>query len=268
MKQQITKVIFFAVLAFVYACGQDNTHIGAANNEAQYTFEEQADAVDQVSIERKLIRRGNVRFETTSVAESKQYITKLVAQSNGYISSENVYEYDDRLQHHLSIRIPADKFDSFLTKVEDKTGGLEHKSINVQDVTEEFIDVQARLDVKKQLETRYKELLKDANQVSDILNIEKEIGSLRSEIESIEGRLKYLQDNVAMSSLEVDFYQKSSHGNGFLSKVGDAIYDGWDSFLWFFIVLAGLWPFVIIIIAVIIIIRRYRKRKKKNRIIS
>lgn len=268
MKQQTTQVILFAVLSFIYACGQDNAPIGiAAYDEPQYAVAEaQADIAGPVEIARKLIKRGDIRFETANVIETRQYITKLVAESNGYISSDNVYDYNDRQQHHLSIRVPADMFDLFLAKIEDKAGDLEHKSINVQDVTEEFIDVQARIDVKKQLEARYRELLKEANKVGDILNIEKEMGILRSEIESIEGRLKYLQDNVAMSSLEVSFYQKSSFGNSFASKVGDAVHTGWDNFLWFLIAVANLWPFVLIIVIALLIVRRYRKRKKKAKI--
>ena len=262
--------IFFIALVFITACGNDNARLGVASHDMQSyaEIEEVADAVDQVAIERKLIKRGDIGFETANVVETKQFITKLVAESKGYISSDNVYDYNDRIQYHLSIKVPADQFDLLLTKIEGRTGGLDSKNIYVQDVTAEFIDVQARIDIKKQLEARYKELLKEANQVGDILNIEKEMAKLRSEIEAIEGRLKYLNDNVAMSSLEVSFYQKNSFGHSFASKVGDAIYDGWDSFLWFLIALAGLWPFVFIIVVVVIVVRRYRKRKKKNKVVG
>lgn len=264
MKRYNIASIFFIVLIFITACGNDNTRMGMASHEIHSYAEEVADVADQIAIERKLIRRGEVRFETTNVMETKQHIIDLVTQSNGYISSDNVYDYSDRIQYHLSIRVPADQFDLLLSKIEGNAGDLESKNIYVQDVTEEFIDVQARIDIKKQLEARYKELLKDAKQVGDILNLEKEMGNLRSEIESHERRMKYLKDNVAMSSLEVSFYQKSSFGNSFFSKVGDAIYKGWDSFLWFLVALAGLWPFVIISVGVVITLRRYRRRKKNK----
>lgn len=266
MKKRQIAVILVLAMTIISACGNDNAHMGMASHEMQsYANEtEQADAVDQVSLERKLIKSGDISFETDNVLDTKQHITTLVAESNGYISRDNVYDYNDRIQYHLSVRVPADQFDALLAKIEGNSGGLESKNIYVQDVTEEFIDVQARIDIKKQLEARYKELLKEASQVGDILNIEKEMAKLRSEIEAIEGRLKYLNDNVAMSSLEVSFYQKNGFGHSFVSKVGEAINDGWDSFLWFLIALAGLWPFIVMIAVVVILVRRYKKRKKKT----
>lgn len=266
MKRRRIAVVFVLAMTLLSACGNDNAHMGMANLEMHAYADEtaQADVDDQVSLERKLIKSGDISFETANVLDTKQYITTLVAESNGYISRDNVYDYNDRIQYHLSVRVPADQFDALLAKIEGNSGGLDSKNIYVQDVTEEFIDVQARIEIKKQLEARYKELLKDASQVGDILNIEKEMAKLRSEIEAIEGRIKYLNDNVAMGSLEVSFYQKNGFGHSFVSKVGEAIYDGWDSFLWFIIALAGLWPFMFIIAALVILVRRYKKRKKKT----
>ena len=74
--------------------------------------------------------------------------------------------------------------------------------IDSQDVTEEYIDITARLKTKKELEARYLELLKKANKVEEIVSIEKEIGNLRSDIESIEGRLRYINNAVAYSTLD------------------------------------------------------------------
>jgi hypothetical protein len=115
---------------------------------------------------------------------------------------------------------------------------------------------------KKEIESRYKELLSQAKDVEDILSIEKEIGTLRTDIESVEGRMQYLQNQVAFSSLTVEFYQKTSSAFHFSSKAGQAIVMGWKWLLAFIIFLVHLWPFIIIGGIIIFTVKRIGKRKK------
>jgi type IV secretory pathway VirB6-like protein len=131
------------------------------------------------------------------------------------------------------------------------------------DVTEEFIDVEARIKTKKELQNRYIELLKRATTINEMLSIEREIGSLQTEIESVEGRMNYLKDKIKFSTLSVSYYQETTASFGFFSKVAEALESGWSGFLWFIIGLSYLWVFVLIAIAVIyLIVRRRRKRRK------
>jgi len=102
-------------------------------------------------------------------------------------------------------------------------------------VTEEFIDIQARIKTKKELENRYKELLAKANTVEELLSIEKELGTLRTEIESIEGRLKYLQDRVSLSSLTIEYYELTTSSFRFIPKLGKSFVTGWNWFLSFIV---------------------------------
>ena len=95
------------------------------------------------------------------------------------------------------IRVPADRFDELLLIIEPLASKIESKNINTQDVTEEFIDVETRLKTKKELETRYLEILKQAKTVTDIISIESQIATVRSEIESMEGRINYLKNQVS-----------------------------------------------------------------------
>ncbi|MDR2691715.1 MAG: DUF4349 domain-containing protein [Dysgonamonadaceae bacterium] len=110
------------------------------------------------------------------------------------------------------------KFELLLDRIAQNAKKLDSKNITVSDLTEEFIDIEARIKTKKELENRYKELLKQANKVEEIVAIEKEIGNLRTDIESIEGRLKYLKDKVSYSTLNVVFYERTSSPFGFNSK--------------------------------------------------
>lgn len=143
---------------------------------------------------------------------------------------------------------------------------FDEKEIYSEDVTSEYIDTEARIKTKKILETRYLELLKKASKVSEILEIEKELSTIREEIESKEGQLKYMQNQVSMSSVYVEFYKLSPSESGvtksFGSKMGNAIEQGFLGLSSFFLWLLEVWPFIIILVVLFLLIRRRFKRKK------
>jgi len=222
--------------------------------------EQQADKVE--TVERKIIKQGSIKFETIDVNKTKSLISQTVQELNGYISKDNVYDYSDRLEHRLTIRVPADKFDLLLKNISESVDKLDSKNIDLLDVTEEYIDIEARVKTKRELQTRFTELLKQATKVDEILNIEREIGNLQTEIESVEGRMKYLKDRISFSSLTVTYYQKTTSVFGFSSKFVDGIKNGWSVFLWFIVGLSHLWVFIIVAVVVVYLTRRWRKIKR------
>ena len=213
------------------------------------------------AVERKLIREGNMRFETDNVAQTRLFMDSLVAAAGGYVANENVYNYEGTMEQSISVRIPADQFDPFLSNVSSYAGKLDNRYINTMDVTEEFIDVEARLRAKKELENRYLELLKQAKTVTDLVAIEGQLSQVRSEIESMQGRLNYLQNRVSLATLSISFYQTQTEGFGFWDKVGGSWGTGWDKFLAFLVWTISLWPFVIFIIAIVVVIKIRRRRR-------
>jgi hypothetical protein len=225
-------------------------------------------STDKIEIldDRKIIREGEITFQTSDVDETKSLIIKTTQELNGYITKENANEYADRIEQKLIIRVPADKFDLLLSKISESAKKIDSKNIDALDVTEEYIDVEARLKTKKDLEIRYRELLKQAKSVEEIMSIEKESGQLRADIESVEGRLRYLKDRVSFSSLTATYYQKVNSAFGFSSKFGQAIKYGWKNLLWFFIGLTTIWPFIILIGGgIFAAFRISRKRRNRNK---
>lgn len=212
-------------------------------------------------IERKLIRNGQLDFKTIHVKKTKIEIEKISKELNGYISSENENNYDNRLQYAQTIRVPADQFDNLIKRIEPLANKIENKSINTQDVTEEFIDVEARLNTKKDLEARFREILKLAKTVEEIVSIESQIANVRSEIESMEGRLKYLQNQVSFSTLTVSYYEVIGTDFGFASKFVESLKGGWDNLLAFLIFMVNLWPFIV---GIAVIVFWWVRRRKQN----
>lgn len=192
--------------------------------------------------ERKLIKNGDVSFKTKSLTETKKQIQSALLAVNGYVSKENGFDYSQNASEELIVRVPAKDFDKFLDKVLEGVEEVDSKHIDIQDVSEEFVDIEARLKNKKQLEAKYQELLSKATNMNDILSIEREINSIREVIESTEGRLRYLSNQVGYSTLRINYYEHRASGFNFGGKMGEALHNGGTGFLWFLIVVVQLWP--------------------------
>lgn len=214
---------------------------------------------------RKMIKEGNITFETSDPVKTKESIVKITNELGGYITRESSGDYADRNEQTIEIRVPAEKFDQFLSGVTQTAVKIDSKNISAQDVTEEYIDVEARLKTKKELEERYKQLLVKAAKVEEIMSIEREMGKLREEIESVEGRFRYLKDRVAFSSLTITFYEKISKPIGFGLKFGHALEYGWRNFLAFITGLVTLWPFLLLIGGGLFAAFRISRRRRFNK---
>ena len=219
------------------------------------------------TIDRKIIKRGDIEFETTDVNKTKSSIVQTVRELNGYISQDNVVNRSSRIEHRLTVRVPANNFDLLLENISEGVDKFDSKNISVLDVTAEYIDVQSRIKTKRALQARYTELLTQATTVDEMLTIEREIGKLQTEIESVEGRMRYLTDRIAFSTLNVTYYQRvevdETDKFSFASELKDGIKTGWEIFLWFIIGLSYLWVFILLGIAGTYFIYLLARGKKK-----
>jgi len=217
----------------------------------------------ELKSDKKIIKEGYVTLEVGNIEQAHKDLLVLIEKHQGYSSRDNFYEQTERMEYDLTIKIPAENFEPFVNAVLAIAKKIDSKNITVQDVTEEFVDVEARLKVKYELEAKYKELLSKANSVEEIIKVEQELANIRAEIESFEGRLQVIRKNVAYSTLNLNMYKTLRTDYGFFSKFVDSIFRGWANLLDFIIILSNLWPFLIIIIAGILL-RKKLKNKQKN----
>lgn len=204
-----------------------------------------------------LIREATINFQCANVLETKRKLDALVKSYKGYSTNEGQNTYDDRTYYNQTFRVPASALDSLIAKIERLALTIDDKNISSEDVTEEFIDVSARLSTKKELEARYREILKSAKTVEEIIAVERELNNVRSEIESMEGRVNYLQNRVQLSTLHVSYYLPEAGTFTFGSKFMNAFGIGWNNLLSFIIGIFQAWPFVIMIVAGIWATRKY-----------
>jgi hypothetical protein len=217
--------------------------------------------------EKKIIKEGDIRFETGNVVETRKQIISSLKQLEGYAEDDS--ETTDGVlgskEYTIIIRIPAKNFDAFLGTVSSTATKIDSRNIRVKDVTSQFIDIKTRLDNKKLLESRYLQLLNKATKMSDLLQIEDKLAEIRSDIESTQSQLNYMSKQVAYSSLTITFYTKQAEqvaaGNGFSYKLKSALISGWESLQNLFFGLLSNWYLLLVIALLIVFVKRWRGRR-------
>ncbi len=160
------------------------------------------------ALNRKMIYKADVRMEVESYTASRAGLTKLVTQYQGYILSSSEYESKDEKGASIVIRIPQKGFDPFINKLDDLAVKIPHRSIEGTDVTEEYVDLGSRLKAKQAVETRLLEFMSKAQKTEDLLKISGDLATVQEEIERIKGRMRYLDENVAYSTITLDVVEK------------------------------------------------------------
>lgn len=222
---------------------------------------------DAKKIEQKIIKTGNLKFETNDLEVTYNQILKNMIVSGATIQNDTEGKNYDTVFRKLIVRIPSQNFDIFIKSISKGIDYFDNKEISSEDVTAEYIDIDARLKAKKVLESRYLELLKKANKVSEMLEIEAQLSAIREEIEAKQGQLHYIQNQVSMSTITIEFYKTVAEKEGatvsYGTKIWNAISSGFNGFSSFLIGLISIWPFLIMLAAVTYIIRKRFKKKTK-----
>ncbi|WP_460909019.1 DUF4349 domain-containing protein [Spirosoma areae] len=161
------------------------------------------------SVSRKIIRNAQVRIRVSDFAKSGQAIGQAVRQAGGQIASSNETKSDNSIENALTIRVPATRFDALLASLLNEAIYQDIKTITSEDVTRRYVDVEARIRSKKAAEETYLRLLKQARSVDDVLKIEEQLAGIREEREVQEADLRQLKDEVALSTINLTYYQQT-----------------------------------------------------------
>jgi len=221
--------------------------------------------INQKVVEQKIIKTGNIRFESNNLEQTYSQILTAVKKHHIIVQNDTEGKDYNSVFRRLVVRVPSKNFDLFLNDISKGVTYFDNKEISSQDVTEEYIDIAARLKTKKVLEARYLELLKKANKVSEMLEIEAQLSAVREEIEAKEGQLRYMQSQISMSTITIEFYKTVANEGGatisYGSKIWNAIKSGFNEISNLFITLLSIWPFLIILAVVVHFIRKRFKKK-------
>ena len=160
--------------------------------------------------ERKIIQTASLEIEVKDFQSSFDAVVEIVERSEGFVSDSRVYTTGtgastgagERKKAMITVRVPKDNFLAVLSEIE-RLGTVKSKHTSGEDVTEEFIDLNARLNNSERQERRLLEILETAEEVKDVLEVEQELWRVRSEIESLTGRKKYLENRVELATVSV-----------------------------------------------------------------
>lgn len=221
-------------------------------------------------IKKKIIKDGRLGLRVSELEQTKLRIDTLIKNHGGYYANESFNNTDWESSFTLKIRIPSVNFEKFISEIETGDGEILYKEIDARDVTDQFIDLETRLENKRNYLIRYNDLLKKANSVKEILEIEEKIRGLEEEIESTTGRLKYLSDLVDYSTLDLtiskqkDFKYNPAKRDKFSERLKQSLSKGWFGFVDFLLFIIKIWPFWIIVTLVLYFWKKYKMTKKKN----
>lgn len=223
-------------------------------------------------VQTKIIKEGNIGISVKDFKTARTGLESLIKKYKAYIADENERKSRYDIQSTIVIRMPAEHFDSFLEEIGSIAKKVKYKRINAQDVTRQYVDIESRLKIKKEVRIKYESFLKNAKNVEEMLAIEKEVRLLTEEIEAKEAELRYLSDRVGRSTITLDMSQKLKYqyeeGDtvrpSFVQRLGKGFSSGWSGVLSFFVGLTYLWPVILLGIILFLALRKSTGRFLKR----
>ncbi|HZG88269.1 DUF4349 domain-containing protein [Paenibacillus sp.] len=156
---------------------------------------------------RMLIYNANVTMEVQSYAEAYTAVQNLIHLSGGYIVRYSEQSVEAEKSGSFTIKVPAHDFSGFMDRLEQIPNTDLNRSMNAQDVTEEFVDLEARLKAKQLVESKYLQYMEQASRAEDLIRFTNELAVIQEDIERMKGRMRYLQQNVDYSTVELRIYE-------------------------------------------------------------
>ena len=162
-----------------------------------------AGALPSTAEERMIVRTGEMSLVVEDVTQASEEIAQLAVSFDGYVVSSRISGEEQDMRGRISIRVPDDKFEQALAELRNLAVRVTSESTSSEDVTEQYVDLKARLKNAEATENQYLALLEKATDVEDILRIYESLSRVRQEIEQIKGRMQYLERTSSMSLITV-----------------------------------------------------------------
>ncbi|QQK81351.1 DUF4349 domain-containing protein [Salicibibacter cibi] len=187
---------------------------GDSEGEVSTTDEETNDSTEDITdvdvSDQMIIYNGDISIEVDQFDDAQRQIEEHAEQMDGYVVESNVHDRDDEAGNRsgtFSVRIPQENFTSFLDELEAIGTEVLERSTYGDDVTEEYVDLESRLQSKETVEERLLAFMEEAENTEDLLDISDDLASTQEEIEQIEGRMNYLENHVAYSTVNIDIQE-------------------------------------------------------------
>ncbi|WP_207493675.1 DUF4349 domain-containing protein [Aridibaculum aurantiacum] len=215
--------------------------------------------------DKKIIKTAHVRLELKDYNQFNTAIHNNIRRYGAYISQEQQNDNSYKIENILTIKVPVEHFETIMNTLGGDGIKVWERRINTEDVTGEIVDTKARIVAKQQVRDKYYDLLKQAKNMKEILEVQNEINELQESIESATGRVAFLGKQAAYSTIHLTYFQTLSEQlpqdepNSFFSKLVQAFENGAAIVSGFVLLMITIWP-IVLLLAVIFFWRRSFKR--------
>lgn len=275
---KIYKILILLITFLIFSCSSESETGGFS--ESKMSISPEMAMMEDVRIstpptslgneEKKIQRNANISIEVKNLDESIDKLNEIILLFNAEIISSNKGGIDFGQPYaNIRIRVLSGNLDSAINEFKKLSTKIISENIYTNDVTEEFIDTEARLKIMKSTEDRFNSLLLKSETVEEIIQVEKELMRIRGDIESLEGRLNYLSKTTDTSEINLNLNEQIPI-TGESWKINDSFtsaLQNLSSFVkWladFIINVFVFIPAIIVITLIIIFLRKLIKNRKK-----
>jgi len=203
------KILLLSIILFFTACGSKYSKVSTEPSAIYQPPRSNVVYSEHLPIPSKRIitKRAYIKVEVDNITKAQKLLTSIIEKSRGHILNARIYEDS----YNASAKVPAQNLKSTLDNIA-KLGDKISQTISQDDVTSQFIDYQARLKNLILLRDKMQKLLNQTTKIEEILKIERELGRIQTEIDSIQGHLKYLKDAVVFSPIDINLEEKTIYG--------------------------------------------------------
>jgi len=265
-------------LSIVDAKQEDRAYIADTTTPVNSQYEQQPQKENEnqnpvnLDWDKKIIKTATLQVETKDYKKYYSSIYPSVKRVGGYVAQEDQNQTEYKNENVLTIKVPVQQFDEALGILINGTGNekLVEKKIGSEDVTGQVIDVMSRLEAKREARLRYLDLLKQAKNMQEVLQVQKEINDLQEEIEMAAGRMSYLNHSADYSTIQLTFFQvlnPSAHTDkepSFFLKLVKAFENGWNFIQQLLLGLISIWPLIIVVAGIWLGFRKWKLAKVKT----
>jgi hypothetical protein len=179
---------------------------------------------ENTNTEQKVIKTGSLSLTVDDAISSAQNIRTMIEEEKGFVQTSSINELEDGTHYgYVTVRVPSSAFEESMAALKKMAVVVEAESVSASDITEQYIDLSARLKNAKAQEARYIEILETAKTVDEILQIETALSNTRGYIESLTGQIQYLDSQTEMSSITITLSEEP------VVKIGGKTFRPWTS---------------------------------------
>jgi len=213
-------------------------------------------APSHIAWDKKIIKTASLRLEIKDFKKYNSYVHGAARQYGGYIAQEEQNLSDEKSETAITIKVPVAQFENLMNQLPDDGSKVMERKINTDDVGGQIVDTRSRLEAKKEMRSKYLEFLRQSKNMTEVLQVQSEINDIQEQIESAAGRVAYLTNQSAMSTINLSFYQplegykSSDAAPAFLTRIGHAFKNGTAWIAELFVGLVSIWPLLLITVAI------------------